>query len=191
MCYTYNMTQHLMVDLETLATTIDANVLTIGAIKFDPYADYRGWNWLEYPETQIFYRRIDPETGSNIGLKMDEDTLAWWSKQSDEVKAEAFSENDRYSIEQVMKDFYQFALPCKYIWSQGAAFDTVICEQIFHKLKRGAPWMFYNIRDTRTLFDLAEPEMPKALHHHALFDCWRQTVGVQNINRKLNIPKKY
>jgi hypothetical protein len=51
--------------------------------------------------------------------------------------------------------------------------------------------MFYNIRDTRTLFDLAEPEMPKALHHHALFDCWRQTVGVQNIYRKLNIPKKY
>ena len=80
------MTQHLMVDLETLATTIDANVLTIGAIKFDPHADYRGWNWLEYPETQIFYRRIDPESGSNIGLRMDEDTLSWWSKQSDEVK---------------------------------------------------------------------------------------------------------
>lgn len=185
------MTQHLMIDLETLATTIDANVLTIGAIKFDPHADYRDWQWLEYPETQTFYRRIDPESGSNLGLKMDEDTLTWWSQQSAEVKAEAFAEEERYPIDQVMKDFYKFALPCKYIWAQGVAFDTVICEQIFHKLQRGAPWMFYNLRDTRTIFDLADAEMPKSLHHHALFDCWRQIIGVQNVYRKLNIPRKF
>ena len=36
------MTQHIMIDLETLATTIDANVLTIGALKFDP----RSNKWL-------------------------------------------------------------------------------------------------------------------------------------------------
>ena len=48
-----------MIDLETLATTNDANVLTIGAIKFDPHEDYSKWQWLEFPETQTFYRRVE------------------------------------------------------------------------------------------------------------------------------------
>jgi exodeoxyribonuclease VIII len=191
MCYTSCMTQHLMIDLETLATTNDANVLTMGAIKFDPHEDYSKWQWLEFPETQTFYRRVEPESGSQLGLTIDEDTLSWWSQQSDEVKEEAFSEEERYPIDQVMKDFYKFALPCKYVWAQGVAFDTVICENIFKKLNRGAPWMFYNLRDTRTIFDLADAEMPKSLHHHALFDCWRQIIGVQNVYRKLNIPRKF
>ena len=39
------MNQHIMIDLETLGTTIDSNVLTIGALKFDPHQDYRGWTW--------------------------------------------------------------------------------------------------------------------------------------------------
>ena len=84
-----------------------------------------------------------------------------------------------------MKEFYKFCLPGKYFWAQGVAFDTVICEQIFKKLKRGAPWMFYNLRDTRTLFDLKDANMPSARHHHALFDCWRQIVGVQNVYRQI------
>ena len=121
----------------------------------------------------------------SLGLKIDEDTLAWWAKQNDDVKAEAFTEQDRYPIDQVFKELYKFCMTGKYIWAQGVAFDTVICEQIYKRLGRGAPRMFYNLRDTRTLFDLADPEMPKAQHHHALFDCWRQTVGVQNVYRKI------
>lgn len=187
MCYTTSMNQHIMIDLETLATTIDANVLTIGALKFDPKQDYTNWTWGDFPTEQVFYRRIDPETGTAIGLKNDDETIGWWAKQSDEVKAEAFSDEHRYSIDEVFRDFYKFCITGKYFWAQGVAFDTVICEQVFKKLNRGAPWMFYNLRDTRTLFDLVDPQMPKALHHHALFDCWRQTIGVQNVYRKLQI----
>ena len=179
------MTQHIMIDLETLATTINANVLTIGAIRFDPNADYSDWKWGEFPKIQTFYRRVDPESGSKIGLINDDETIAWWSQQSQEVRDESFSEEDRYPIDQVMKEFYKFCLPGKYFWAQGVAFDTVICEQIFKKLKRGAPWMFYNLRDTRTLFDLKDANMPSARHHHALFDCWRQIVGVQNVYRQI------
>jgi DNA polymerase III epsilon subunit-like protein len=177
-----------MIDLETLATTIDANILTIGAIKFDPYAKYSDWKWGEYPKNQVFYRRVDPESGSKIGLRNDDETIAWWSQQTEEVKAEAFGEEERYPIDQVMKEFYKFCLPGKYFWAHGVAFDTVICEQVFKKLKRGAPWMFYNLRDTRTLFDITDPNMPGAkYHHHALYDCWRQIVGVQNIYSKIQI----
>ena len=88
MCYTNSMKQHIMIDLETLGTTIDSNILTIGALKFDPNEDYRNWTWGDFPKDQVFYRRVDPATGSNIGLKIDEDTLSWWAKQNDDVKAE-------------------------------------------------------------------------------------------------------
>ena len=33
------MATHGMIDLETLSTRPDATVLTVGAIKFDPYTD--------------------------------------------------------------------------------------------------------------------------------------------------------
>ena len=35
------MTKHLMIDIETLATTPDAAILTVGAVKFNPFGDDR------------------------------------------------------------------------------------------------------------------------------------------------------
>ena len=50
MCYTNSMKQHIMIDLETLGTTIDSNILTVGALKFDPNEDYRNWTWGDFPK---------------------------------------------------------------------------------------------------------------------------------------------
>ena len=58
-----------MVDLETLATTPDAAILTIGACKFDP----RGNNI-----TDQYYERIDLDSQNR---RIDENTIEWWSKQ--------------------------------------------------------------------------------------------------------------
>ena len=50
----------------------------------------------------------------------------------------------------------------------------------------GVRWNYYDIRDTRTLFDLGvDPKMPKADKHHALHDAFRQVIGVQNVMREL------
>ena len=43
------------------------------------------------------------------------------------------------------------------------------------------PWKFWNTRDTRTLFDLAEvynTDLPQGSKHHALHDCHRQLAGL-------------
>ena len=45
-----------MIDLETLATSTDAAVLTIGACKFDPKGDDRDKASRKMPS---FYRRVD------------------------------------------------------------------------------------------------------------------------------------
>jgi hypothetical protein len=50
------------------------------------------------------------------------------------------------------------------------------------------PWNFWQLRDTRTLFDLGvDPDMPKGSKHDALQDAIRQAVGVQNCYAKLKI----
>jgi hypothetical protein len=62
----------------------------------------------------------------------------------------------------------------------------MIIEDIYRQLKRPTPWEFWRLRDTRTLFDLADPEMEKsAEQHNALFDAIRQAKGVQTVYRKL------
>ena len=172
------MARHLMVDLETLATSPDAVILTIGAVTFDPASN------------KIFdklYYRVDVESCDRLGMTVNDDTVEWWSKQAADVQTEAFAEDNRVPIEEVIEKFHKFAWNCDAFWSHGATFDLVILDCYYRKLNKVPPWNFWQIRDTRTLFDLGyDPEMPKEGLHNALEDASRQAVGVQTIYRKLN-----
>lgn len=171
----------LMIDLETLATQPDAAILTIGAVKFDPFGDD-----VNDPKCDKFYVKVDLDSCDELKLVTNEDTIAWWSKQSKEAQDEAFSIDGRIPIKDAMNQLYKFAWGCKRVWSHGAAFDVVICEHVFRKIGKAVPWDFWTVRDTRTLFDLGiDPQRPPVLKHHALEDAWNQAVGVQNIFRKL------
>jgi hypothetical protein len=67
----------------------------------------------------------------------------------------------------------------------------VIIENIYRQLGKGLPWQYWQLRDTRTLFDLGyDPDMPKGGLHDALQDAIRQSVGVQNIYAKMKIRPK-
>ncbi len=172
------MARHLMVDLETLATSPDAVILTIGAVTFDPASN------------KIFdklYYRVDIESCDRLGMTVNDDTVEWWSKQAADVQTEAFAEDNRVPIEEVIEKFHKFAWNCDAFWSHGATFDLVILDCYYRKLNKVPPWNFWQIRDTRTLFDLGyDPEMPKEGLHNALEDASRQAMGVQTIYRKLN-----
>ena len=43
----------------------------------------------------------------------------WWAKQNDDVKAEAFTDEDRHPLT-MFKELYKFCMTGKYIWAQGA-----------------------------------------------------------------------
>jgi hypothetical protein len=63
---------------------------------------------------------------------------------------------------------------------------VVILENLFRKVGKAIPWQFWEVRDTRTIFDIGiDPKRPPVLKHHALEDAWNQAVGVQNVFRKL------
>lgn len=175
------MAKHLMVDLETMATGPDSVILTIGAVKFDPH----GPN-VDRSTQNIFYRRVDTETCESLGMVIDPATLEWWSKQEPEIIDEAFNPEDRHPIEKVLDEFHKFAWGCDAFWSHGSIFDIVILESYYRAIKKPLPWNFWQIRDTRTIFDLGyDPEMPKNAKHNALEDAYRQAVGVQNMFKKV------
>jgi len=175
------MKTDIMIDLETLATSPDAAILTIGAVKFDPFGDD-----ISEPDCEKFYVKVDLDSCDRIGLITNDATIAWWSNQSKEAQEEAFSPDGRIDIVDAMNQLYKFCWSAKRVWSHGAGFDIIICEHVYRKIQKAVPWNFWQVRDTRTLFDIGiDPKRPPVLKHHALEDAWNQAVGVQNIFKRL------
>lgn len=180
------MNTDVMIDLETLDTKPTAAVLTIGAVKFDPFGDD-----VKNPQSDKLYLKVDIDSCDRLGLTTSQSTLDWWSQQSKEAQDEAFSTENRIPIHEAMNKLYKFCWGAKRVWSHGAAFDTVICENIFARLEKLCPWNFWEVRCTRTLFDIGiNPHRPPVLAHHALEDAWNQAVGVQNVIRTLSTSSK-
>lgn len=177
----------IMIDLETLATSTDAAILTIGAVKFDPFgAD------IKEPAMDSFYVRVDLDSCHNLGLVTNDDTIAWWANQSKEAQEEAFGEDNRIPISDAMNQLYKFCWGAKRVWSNGAAFDIPICETVYKRLNKAIPWSFWQVRDVRTAFDLGiDPRRPPVTAHHALQDAWNQAVGIQNVYNTLRSSTTY
>lgn len=176
------MAKALMVDMETMATGPNATVLTLGAVHFNPYGNGYG---------DKIYFRISIDDQDALGREVDPVTLEWWSKQSPEIMEEAFNPDDRLPLVEAMDRFHKFAWGCSTFWSHGATFDLVILESIYRQIGKPLPWNFWQLRDTRTLFDLGfNPDMPTAGKHDALQDAIRQAVGVQTVYAKLKIKER-
>ena len=172
----------MMIDLETMAVSPNAVVLTLGAVHFNPYGN--GYS-------DKLYLRFDLDDQDKLGREIDPNTLDWWAKQDPKVMEEAFSPDDRIPLVDAMEQFHKFAWGCTAFWAHGSLFDIAILENIYRQLVRTPPWQYWQIRDTRTIFDLGyDPDMPQASKHDALQDAIRQSVGVQNIYSKLKIKER-
>jgi len=160
------MTTHATIDIETLGTSPDAVVLTIGGIKFDPTAD----DGLH----SEFYYRIDADEQIEMGRSVMESTLEWWEKQSEEVKAEALEPTGRVPVEETLKALNKF--------------DIGILENLYKKIDLHHNWSFWNIRDSRTLFSLVDGDPRKEIDfaaHNALADAIVQSLCIQKVYKEL------
>ena len=179
--YNNTMNTDIMIDLETLDVLPSATILTIGAVKFDPFGDD-----VNEPSCEKFYVRVDVDSCDRIGCTVSQATLDWWGNQSQAAQDEAFDPANRIDIVDAMNQLYKFCWGAKRVWSHGAGFDVIIMEHIFRKIGKAVPWQFWEVRDTRTLFDIGiNPNRPPVLKHHALEDAWNQAVGVQNVFKSL------
>lgn len=171
-----------MLDLETLGTHPDCVVLTIGAIKFNPFTMDEPGNGL--------YLRLDIEEQLNMGRSTLDSTIDWWAQQDPKVREEAMGEEGyRAPIIELRKELNKFLVGVEHIWCQGPAFDIVILEDLYRSKCWPIPWHFWQIRDSRTLFGVhGDPrEKGRDQAHNALMDCYYQAIGVQKVYNRLGV----
>jgi len=176
------MATHAMIDLETLGTKPDCVILTLGAIKFNPFTD-------QQPHSGI-YQKIDIDEQDALGRTQDDSTIEWWGRQSESVQEEAFTEDGRITLERMTNEINKFLVGVDVVWAQGPAFDIVILENLYQQLNKPIPWNFWQIRDSRTLFSLLKKDPRKAIQqeaHNALADCYYQALSVQTAYKELGI----
>jgi hypothetical protein len=142
--------RHLMIDLETMGTRVNAPVVGIGACFFEPDTGEIG------PQ---FGAEIDLSDAMRYGAASG-DTVKWWLKQDDDARLRVAK--DAKDAETVFRAFYGFCeanCPASELrpWGNGAGFDISILDYAFPKiLNKQPPWRFYNVRDCRTIRELAE-----------------------------------
>lgn len=170
----------MMIDLETLATSSDAVMLSIGAVLFTADQEEHG-----YPYKK-FYIKPNLESQLKLGSVIEEGTLKWWLQQSDEARGEFVSTKDTIPIDKALMDldiFYNLHSP-KRVWSHGAGFDLSILALTYSKLGMKTPWFFSKERDTRTLFELYAADLDHLLKpegqtvHNAVVDAENQARAV-------------
>ena len=175
----------IMLDIETLSTRPEAVVLTLGAVKFDPFAD-------DVSTETGLYIRMDVDEQLALNRHVQQDTVDWWGRQSEDVREEALGEHERTGLNEVADQINRFLVGSNNIWCQGPAFDIVILENLYRQLNRPAPWLFWQIRDSRTLFGVhGDPRNKNATGaHNALIDCYYQARAVQQVYKSANVQKR-
>lgn len=174
----------IMIDIETLGTRPGCVILTLGAVKFNPFS-------LDAPGPGLYVR---PDVDEQIakGREVQEDTMLWWMQQAEDVREEALGEDGRITVEEMYRQLNRFLVGSNNIWCQGPAFDMVIIENLYRQYGWPTPWQFWQIRDSRTLFGVhGDPRVKgKVGLHNALEDCVSQATAVQQVYNKLGLEKR-
>jgi hypothetical protein len=175
----------VMLDLETLSTRPESVILTIGAVKFDPWGE-------EVDAGSGLYMRVDVDEQLAMDRHVLESTVEWWGKQDEAVREEALGESNRESLDTMTRALNKFLVGVENIWCQGPAFDIVILENLYRQLSKPTPWQFWQIRDSRTLFGVhGDPrEKGRTAAHNALMDCYYQARGVQDVYQRAGVRKR-
>lgn len=172
---------HFMVDNETLATTPDAAIVSIGACS------------IEHP-TNRFYVEIDFQAELEEAPRLiDPETMAWWDKQSEEARA--VLTRGTVPLGKALIDFVSWVHslgPHPRPWSNGATFDVVMIEHALRQYGIPCPWKFWNVCDQRTLIMMTKvitgqkmkPER-EGTHHNALDDAVFQAQWVSDCFKAL------
>ena len=156
---------HLMVDIETMGTSPDAVILSIGLVRFtEADGETISW-WLTQPEhARRALRGLQRREDGHGGL----------------LEADA------------LKDFCRSVMQTADIggfWANGIDFDLVILRAALARHKLPLPWPYWLQRDYRTLRRMMPhvptPPRDEALKHSALADAMHQAAHCAALLRAL------
>lgn len=170
------MTQHVMVDLETLGLTPDSVILSIGAVVFDETTIHSKHHWV-----------LDLD---QPGRRTDTKTVAWWMGQSDAARNAIFNTDETWTLWRALEEFGKSFSADTRVWANGANFDIPILEHVYtHSFgPETPPWKYKNTRCYRTVramfpgIDDAVTHLA-GVEHNALDDALHQTSVLQHLCR--------
>lgn len=165
-----------MIDLETLDVKPSATVLSLGAVKFDPFSD-------EEPHSEL-YIKIQIDDQDRLGRTVSDSTIEWWSRQDPKIMEEAFDQTDAVSVEQALTQLNKWCVGVDEIWAQGYGFDITMLEDMYRSIGKPIPWNFWQISDARTITKRMPQDPRKSMQtdlHNALADAYYQAKSVQII----------
>lgn len=134
--------RHVMIDLETMGTTPDSAIVSIGAVVFDPRYGI--------VTDKVFYMELDWESQNRL---IDQETVEWWAEQSEEARAAHYGLDD---LDEALTLLAQWLPKDAKVWGNGSTFDISMLEDAYRQLNIEIPWKFWNVRDCRTVLDMYE-----------------------------------
>lgn len=160
--------KHTMIDIETMGTSNNAAIISIGAVKFDIEGGEVGHG---------FHEVINLQSCLDLGLDQDKDTAKWWSQQLPELVPDyKGTKNHIADVLEQLKQFYRDNNK-GFVWGNGATFDLTILDNAYTVAGMNPPWHYTCHRDVRTIVHLAtmlgakkHGKLAKSQAHDALND---------------------
>lgn len=177
----------LMIDIETLSTSKNAAIVSIGAVFFNIETGELG---------RTFYQLVSQKSCVDLGLEVNAETLAWWQKQDDEVRIALNSINGVHLAVALYNLTSFISSECgdkAVVWGNGPSFDCAILATAFNAVDMKLPWRYSNERCVRTMVELGrtllnvDPKHEKMIGtaHNALADAEHQARYVSKIYQGL------
>jgi len=165
-----------MLDIETLATTPDACIVSIGAVTFSTDAD---------PLGEQLHISVSKASCREHGRRVDADTLDWWRGQPQEARH--ILQGGR-TLGAALAELAGFLADVDEVWANSPAFDCVILESAYRAVGGAPPWEYNQRNDVRTLRKYS-PTWPddrehEGVAHDALDDARHQARCVADCLRR-------
>lgn len=178
------MAIHATIDLETIDTRPQSTVLSLGAVKFNPFADSE-------PYSEMYFK-IQIDDQDRLGRTASDDTIEWWTKQDPKIMEEAFDQEGAITVEEALSKINKFVVGVDVLWGQGYGFDYTIIEDMYRSLSKPIPYNFWQVRDSRTLFSVCQEDPRKKIQndlHNALADAYYQSKAIQMAYKELGATR--
>ena len=176
-----------MIDLETLDVKPSATVLSLGAVKFNPFNNSE-------PHSELYFK-ISIDDQDRLGRSVSDSTIEWWSRQDPAIMEEAFDQsnpNEVMTVEQALTSLNRWCVGVDEIWAQGYGFDITMLEDMYRSIGKPIPWQFWQISDARTITKRMPRDPRKDMQtnlHNALADAYFQAKSVQIIFKHFGFKK--
>lgn len=168
----------IMVDIETLDTTTNAVILSIGAVFFDELTGELG---------DEFYINVNPSSQS--WRISNPNTIAWWERQG-QAAQDRLTKDPVVSLCEAIVMLKKFVGYRAKMWSNGPTFDEMILRSAFDQLSVEFPIGYHGSRCCRTNFALAArlgvKKVTSKLKHDALSDAIAQAKTVMAVSAKVD-----